>query len=191
MRARLWLCILVCFLVVGLAAGAREQTPSVAASAQREIVQTPSVRVLQTETPMRDARQEESNPMVVVFFEDGCTMCEIMNDLLDQLLVGHEDVVVSRHDVGSPGSRQLEWQLAAYYKIRPAELPLIFVGEEVIIGAGRSQEIKLRTAIGDCLQRKCTSPMLHVEQGKQFFRDLMIIGGFIGLFIALLVFQGM
>ncbi len=114
-----------------------------------------------------------------------------MDGLLDELLVGHEDVPVARYEINAPGSTQLEWKLAAHYGIVATQVPVIFVGDQAIIGAGRAQEFNLRTAVDDCVQLGCPSPLEYVEGGQAALRDLLIVGAFVGLFIALLVFQGL
>lgn len=38
-------------------------------------------------------------------------------------------------------------------------VPVVFVGDEVVLGAGRAQEFELRNAIGGCTIRGCPSPL--------------------------------
>ena len=177
---RTGLILLVVLLFIGTVSYAQVQTPSVT-SADRESVQTPS----QTAAP------SSSPPMIVLFYEDGCPHCITMENLLDELLAGHEEVAVARYEINAQGNTALMWKLAAHYGIVTTQVPVIFIGDQVIVGAGRTQEFNLRTAVGDCIQRGCPSPLDYVEEGKAVLHDLLIAGGFIVLFIALLMFQGL
>jgi thiol-disulfide isomerase/thioredoxin len=191
MRKGAWLWILIFVGLIGTVASAQEQTPSLTSSGTHESMQTPSDVVFSNDVRSGDLAQNDSEPIIVAFFADGCPQCEIMDDLLSELLVGHEDIPVARYNINSPDSAKLQLELAAHYGIITTEPPVIFVGEKAVVGSGRSQEIKLRTAVGDCIQRGCASPLEHVEEGKEFFHDLLIVGGFLGLFLALLIFQGL
>jgi glutaredoxin len=128
-------------------------------------------------------------PMIVVFYEDGCPNCIRMEGLLDNLLTDHDDVTVVRYEINAPGSTALLWKLSAHYGIVTTQVPVIFVGDKAIVGAGRTQEITLRTAIGDCISQGCPSPLEYAEGGWRVLRDLLTIGAFVGLFVALLLFQ--
>ncbi len=188
MRKSLWLGALV-FVVIAIGVCAQLQTPSLTSSPAPESVQTPSHDALTPETSSEQPKPDTSSPMIVVFLENGCSQCEIMDSLLDELLLGHEDVSVTRYDINAPGSTKLQWELAAHYGIIATTLPVIFAGDRVIVGSGSSQEIKLRSAVSDCIQRGCDSPLEHVKQGRAVITDLLTLGAFIGLFIALLVLQ--
>ena len=190
MRKRTWFIVLVGILMMGAVAHAQVQTPALSSS-QQESVQTPSETVAPPEVSPNAPTENASAPLIVVFYEEGCPQCETMDGLLDELLVGHEDVPVARYEINAPGSTQLEWKLAAHYGIVATQVPVIFVGDQAIIGAGRAQEFNLRTAVDDCVQLGCPSPLEYVEGGQAALRDLLIVGAFVGLFIALLIFQGL
>jgi len=115
-----------------------------------------------------------------------------MEGLLGELLAGHEkDVPVARYEINAPGSSSLLWKLSAHYGVVATSVPVIFIGDQAIIGAGRAQEFSLRNAVGDCVQLGCPSPLEFVEGGQAVLRDFLIFGAFIGVFIALLIFQGL
>ena len=50
-------------------------------------------------------------------------------------------------------------ELASAYEVEVSTVPVVFVGDEVVLGAGRAQEFELRNAIGDCAIRGCASPL--------------------------------
>ncbi len=176
-RKGTWSIVLIGLLMTGVACYAQVQTPS------------------QTLSPpagsQNEPAQDTSAPLIVVFYEDGCHSCEQMEGLLDELLVGHEDVPVARYEINTPGSSALLWKLAAHYGIVASQVPVIFIGDQAIVGAGRAQEFNLRTAVGDCVQSGCPSPLHYVEVENMVLHDLLIAGAFVGLFIALLIFQGL
>lgn len=189
MRKRPWLWALTLILVIGPGLYAQMQTPSLTRSPAPEGVQTPSNHTFQSEASSEQPTSGGSGPMIVVFLQDGCAHCKTMDSLLDELLVGHEDVSVARYDVNEPGNTKLQWELAAHYGIIATKLPVIFAGDKAIVGSGSTQEMNLRIAVSDCIQRGCGSPLEHVEQGRAVINDLLTLGAFIGLFIAMLVLQ--
>ncbi len=180
-----WFVVLIGMLLIAVSAYAQVQTPSQMSSTQEQ-VQTSS----QTVAPP-EVKPNTSAPMIVVFYEDGCPHCVTMEGLLDELLAGHEEVPVARYEINAPGSSALLWKLSAHYGIVATQVPVIFVGDQAIVGAGRAQEINLRTAVGDCIQLGCPSPLDYVEGGKAVLKDILIVGAFVGLFIALLILQGL
>lgn len=182
---RTWLILLIGLLLISVASYAQVQTPSQTPNT-REQVQTPS----QTVAPPA-VTSKASAPTIVVFYEKGCSHCERMEGLLDELLVGHKDVSVARYEINAPGSSALLWKLSAHYGIVATQVPVIFVGDQAIVGAGRAQEFSLRTAVGDCVQLGCPSPLDYVEGGMVVLHDILIVGAFVGLFIALLLLQGL
>jgi hypothetical protein len=50
-------------------------------------------------------------------------------------------------------------ELAVAYDIEASSVPVVFVGETVVLGAGRAQEFELRNAIGECTIQGCPSPL--------------------------------
>ena len=189
MRKGTWLVALIVLLTIGVVSYAQVQTPSELPDPQ-EAVQTASQTASQTVTPPIETA-DASAPLSVVFYEEGCPNCVRMEGLLDELLVGHEDVPVARYEINAPGSSALLWKLAAHYGIVATQVPVIFIGDQAIIGAGRAQEFNLRTAVGDCIQLGCPSPLEYVQGGQAVLRDLLIVGAFVGFFIALLILQGL
>lgn len=184
-RKGTWFVVLIVLFLIGATVDAQVQTPSHMPNQQSQ-VQTPS----QTLSPPA-VTPNASAPMIVVFYEDGCPHCVRMEGLLDELLVGHKDIPVARYEINAPGSSALLWKLDAHYGIVTTQVPVIFVGDQVIVGAGRAQEFNLRAAVGDCVQRGCPSPLDYVEGGKVLLHDFLIVGAFIGIFIALLLLQGL
>ena len=190
MRKGAWLVVLIGLLTIGVASYAQVQTSSELPD-QQEAVQTASQTVTLPAISPDETTQDASAPLIVVFYEEDCPDCGRMEGLLNELLVGHEGVPVARYEINTPGSSALLWKLAARHGIVATQVPVIFIGDQAIVGAGRAQEINLRTAVGDCIQRGCPLPLEYVEGGQAVLRDLLIVGVFVGLFIAFRIFQGL
>ena len=128
-------------------------------------------------------------PAIVVFYEEGCPGCELMEGFLAELVVGRENLGIVRYEINEPGVWDLLSKLAAHYNVSSASVPIIFVGDEVIVGTGRAEEIHLRTAVGDCVSRGCPSPLAYAE-GKGFpWRDSLVLGALAALFLFFFILQ--
>ena len=63
-----------------------------------------------------------------------------------------------------PGASDLMWALAAEYGIFPTKFPVLFVGDQVIVGVGREKELQLRSAVRSCVFDGCRSPLSRLER---------------------------
>jgi glutaredoxin len=106
-------------------------------------------------------------PDVVVFYREGCNDCRQMDAVLDELHELYPSVVVTHIEEQGPGAADLMWTLAAKYGIFPSKFPVIFVGDQGIVGSGRTKELLLRSTVRDCVFNDCPSP-LTVIKGKPF-----------------------
>lgn len=129
------------------------------------------------------------SPMIVEFYAEGCPDCARMEDVLDALLVDHPDMGIVRYEINAPGASALLWKLSSHYKVLATRVPVIFVGDQAIIGAGRAQEFALRTAIGDCATRGCPSPLDYAESADFPGKDFLWLGLFVGAVILFLLLQ--
>ena len=128
-------------------------------------------------------------PSIVVFYEEGCPGCELMEGFLSELVVGHEDLGIVRYEINEPGAWDLLRILAAHYSVSDASVPIIFVGDEVVVGTGRAEEFHLRTAVGDCVSRGCPSPLSYAEGPGFPWRDSLVLGAFASLFLFFFILQ--
>jgi hypothetical protein len=130
-----------------------------------------------------------SDPLVVVFYEEGCPSCEEMEQLLDGMMIDAPDTAMVRYEIMAPGSLELLTSLCRAYGIDvPTTVPIVFAGEDVVVGMGRTQEFTLRNAIGDCLSSGCESPVARLPM-SQLRADLPKIALFVAFFLALAWFQ--
>ncbi len=101
----------------------------------------------------------DERPWIVVFDEEGCPDCARVEELLEGLTAELPPAAIVRYDIGDPVAFDLFVELAEVYDIEDPRVPAVFVGDEVVIGAGRSQEFELRNAIGTCTVQGCPSPL--------------------------------
>lgn len=140
--------------------------------------------------PQVEIKPETAQPAIVVFYEEGCPDCVRMDELLEELLTEHPALTVTRYEINAPGALALMGELSAAYGIQGTKVPAILVGEEAIVGAGRVEEMRLRTAIEDCLTLGCSSPLARVEESRIPWRDVGVLTGFVALFLLFFFLQG-
>ena len=101
----------------------------------------------------------DSLPDVVVFYSDGCNDCRHMDDVLRELQELHPGLKVVHIEEGDPGAADLMWSLSIKYGIFPSKFPVIFVGDQGIVGIGREKELLLRSTVTKCVFKGCDSPI--------------------------------
>ena len=130
-----------------------------------------------------------SDPIVIVFYEDGCPSCEEMDELLTGMMIETPEAAIVRYEITEPESFKLLADLATAYDIEiPSVVPIVFVADDVVIGMGRTQEFALRNAIGDCLSIGCESPIARLPI-SQLRADLPRLALFLVVFLAIAWFQ--
>ncbi len=131
------------------------------------------------------AVSDTADPMIVVFYEEGCPSCVEMEELLVGMTTDAPETAIVRYEITEPESMELLVALAKAYNIEvPATVPIVFAGEDVVTGMGRTQEFTLRNAIGDCLSLGCESPMARLPI-SQLRADLPRLALFLTIFLAL------
>lgn len=105
----------------------------------------------------------ERLPDVLVFYREACPMCREMDGALQELQAMYPRLVVEHLEAGAPEAADLLWTLSRRYGVFPSTFPVIFVGEQAILGAGRAKELLLRNTVQDCMQRGCPSPLAQIE----------------------------
>ena len=100
-----------------------------------------------------------ARPEVVFFYQEGCPDCIQIGEVLDLLVSDLPEGAIARYEIGDPASHKLFLRLQKAYGIDVSSVPLVFVGDRVISGAGRLQELTLTDAVGDCAQSPCPSPL--------------------------------
>ena len=133
---------------------------------------------------------ETAQPAIVVFYEEDCPDCVRMEGSIEGLLTGYPGITVARYEINAPGALDLVGGLLAQYGIQATKVPIIFVGEEVIVGAGRAEEMRLRTAIDKCLAAGCSSPLAHVDTLHIPWADLGWTAIFFSVFLLFFFLQG-
>ncbi len=103
-------------------------------------------------------------PDVVVFYRDGCNDCRHMDDVLEELQGLYPELVVVHIEEQDPGAADLMWSLSTKYGIFPSKFPLIFVGDQGILGIGRDKELLLRSTVSKCVFKGCDSPIARINE---------------------------
>lgn len=106
-------------------------------------------------------------PVILVFHEEGCPDCRRMEAVLQELLASYPELSVARYEITQPGSSELFNSLADRYGVLVYKVPIIYVGEVAIVGAGRVQVMRLREAVEGCALSGCISPLRFSESGAR------------------------
>jgi hypothetical protein len=130
----------------------------------------------------------DGEPWIVAFFEEGCPGCAQIEEVLEGLTAELPESAIVRYDVADPEALDLLMELATAYEVDISAVPVVFVGDEVVLGAGRAQEFELRNAIGECTIRGCPSPLARAPS-LAFRSSLLRLTLFAVLFALLLWWQ--
>ena len=131
----------------------------------------------------------DTDPIIIVFYEDGCPSCEEMEAFIVGMTTDAPESAIARYEISAPESMELLTSLSRAYEIDvPAIVPIVFVAEDVITGMGRTQEFSLRNSIGDCLSLGCESPIARLPR-SQLRTDLPKLALFLAIFVMLAWFQ--
>ena len=103
-------------------------------------------------------------PDVVVFYREGCNDCRHMDDQLEELQELYPGLIVTHIEEQEPGAADLMWSLSTKYGIFPIKFPVIFVGDQGIVGIGRDKELLLRSTVRDCVFNGCDSPIAQINE---------------------------
>lgn len=136
------------------------------------------------------ALPETEAQMVVVFHQEDCLDCARMEVVLEELLAAYPSLSISYYEIDQPGASDLLDQLSDAYRVFAVNLPIIFVGEEAVGGAGRVNELRLRKAIEDCARLDCSSPLARAKEKLIYRHQLVLLGAGIALFLLLSLVLG-
>ena len=130
----------------------------------------------------------EEEPWIVVFYEEGCPSCAQVEELLEGLTSELPASAIVRYDISDPEALDLLMELGEAFDAETSSVPVVFVGDEVVLGAGRAQEFELRNAIGACTIHGCSSPLARAPS-LAFGPSLLRLTLFAVLFALLLWWQ--
>jgi glutaredoxin len=132
---------------------------------------------------------ETDQPTVVLFYEEECPSCTHMEEVLQEIVTEYPSLSIARYELSQPGSLDLLEKLSKAYAASTTTVPVIFVGDEVIAGAERPQEMQLRSEIERCLILNCPSPLSLIAKSGIAWKDIAGAGIFVALFLFLLWIQ--
>jgi len=127
----------------------------------------------------------DDEPWIVVFYEEGCPSCAQIEELLEGLTSELPDSAIARYDISDSEALDLLMELATAYDVETSDVPVVFVGDEVVLGAGRAQEFELRNAIGACTIHGCSSPLARAP--SLVFRSSLLRLTLLAVLFALLL----
>jgi glutaredoxin len=114
-------------------------------------------------------------PDVVVFYREECNDCERMDRVLLELHDLYPSLSV-RHIEETEPDGDLMWRLATEYGIFPTKFPVIFAGDEAIVGVGLDKELRLRSAVTACVRSGCESPLERIAGPRIPWRTYLVAG---------------
>ena len=134
---------------------------------------------------------ETDQPVIVVFYEEGCPSCVQMEAIVEEYVPDNPTLSVLRYELTQPDSLELLERLCEAYDVSEKTVPMIFVGYYVILGADRAAEMNLRSEIEKCLLIDCPSPLERLAEGVLSWEDIYLLGLFASLFGLLYLFQNL
>jgi len=117
----------------------------------------------------------QGDPDVLVFYREGCHDCERMDRILKELHGIYPSLSV-RHIEETEPDGELLWPLATRYGIFPTTFPVIFVGDEAIVGVGLDKDLRLRAAVTACMRDSCESPLVRISGPRIPWRTYLVAG---------------
>ena len=124
------------------------------------------------------------DPMVVVFYKEGCPDCRRLDELLDGLSSQHTDLTIDHYEISDPDAQELLSRLSFSYGVLDTNYPIVFVGDKAFVGVSRAKELDVRTAIVECISRSCPSPLLK-ETSLSWNHVFIALG--VGMFLLLVL----
>jgi thiol-disulfide isomerase/thioredoxin len=134
----------------------------------------------------------DQQPIIVVFYEEGCPSCVQMEAIVEEYVQQeYPSLSVSHYELTQPGSLDVLERLCEAYDVSEKTVPIIFVGNHVILGAERAAEMNLRSEIEKCLMIDCPSPLERITKSGISWGDISILGLFASVFGLLYLLQGL
>jgi len=133
------------------------------------------------------AAAASQDPLVVVFYKEGCPDCQRLDELLDGLSSQHSDLTIDHYEISDPDAQDLLSRLSFSYGVLDTDYPIVFVGEKAFVGVSRAKEVDVRTAVLDCIARSCPSPLSRLNETSLSWNHVVLALS-IGVFLLLLLF---
>lgn len=126
------------------------------------------------------------DPIVVVFYKEGCPDCRRLDELLDGLSSQHRDLTIGHYEISAPEAQDLLSRLSFSYGALDTNYPIVFVGDNAFVGVSRAKELDVRTAVLECIARSCPSPLSRLKETSLSWNHVVIALG-VGMFLLLLL----
>ena len=128
------------------------------------------------------------DPIVLFFYADGCPGCIAVDELLTALATDLPAPALHRYEISDPKAAGLLEKLKVAYGIEDASVPIVFVGDDAVVGAGMAQEFQLRDTIGRCVHSACPSPLERIRPPVTA-EDVIRLAMFVALLLVFAVWQ--
>ena len=138
-------------------------------------------------TALHIAAAASQDPMVVVFYKEGCPDCQRLDELLGGLSSQHGSLTIGHYEISDPGAQDLLSRLSFSYGVLDTDYPIVFVGEKAFVGVSRAKEVDVRTAILDCIARSCPSPLSRIKETSLSWDHVVIALAVATFFLLLLL----
>jgi len=163
----------------------QEQTKETNTNAARRLLASLLTAILVL-TAFYIAAAASQDPMVIVFYKEGCPDCRRLDELLDGLSSQHSDLTIGHYAITAPGAQDLLSRLSFSYGVLDTDYPIVFVGEKAFVGVSRAKDLDVRTAVLDCIARSCPSPLSRLKETSLSWDHVVIALG-VGMFLLLLL----
>jgi len=163
----------------------QEQTKKTKTNAARGLMVILSAGILML-TAFHIPCAASQDPLVVVFYKEGCPDCQRLDELLDGLSSQHSDLTIGHYEISAPGAQDLLSRLSFSYGVLDTDYPIVFVGGKVFVGVSRAKEVDVRTAFLDCIARGCPSPLSRLKETSLSWDHVVIALG-VAVFLLLLL----
>ncbi len=138
-------------------------------------------------TPGGAAQTDEApRPVVLFFYQEGCPECVRISEVLDALGSDLPPGAVASYEITDRAAGRLFQRLQRAYGALISSVPVVFIGDRVVEGASRAQELAITDALGDCVTSPCSSPLDRLPPDVFPWVDVLQLG-LLALFVGLLV----
>ena len=130
-----------------------------------------------------------TNPTLLFFFQEDCSSCHAVSDLLETLSGELPEEQIARHNIEDEASFRLLERLADAFELEDYSAPVVFVGDHAIVGSGRGPDQLITDAIVDCYRQGCESPLLRVQPKPVPWGEILRLVAFAALAALLVILQ--
>lgn len=127
------------------------------------------------------------------FYGQGCPYCAQMSQVLKEIQEKYSQLKINALEVWyNQNNQKLLTAMSEAYKIKPEGVPVIFIGEQAIEGAGAGEIFQVKEAVRVCSISDCSSPIKKIKtipaKTLNFKNIALFLGGLVIFLIITLSF---